>query len=64
MAEDIEPTPEEVVEDAQSQEEPEVEAHSAEAVLGLQGIEDASQAGVIDDPAAGSCSSCAGSLCS
>ncbi len=62
MAEEIEPTPEEVVEDAQS-EEPEVEAHSAEAVLGLQGIEDA-QAGIIDDPAAGSCSSCNGSLCS
>lgn len=63
MAEEIEPTPEEAVENAQSQEEPEVEAHSAEAVLGLQGIEDASQAGIIDNPAAGSCSSCLGSTC-
>ncbi|MEU3985182.1 hypothetical protein AB0F77_34815 [Streptomyces sp. NPDC026672] len=62
MADEIEPTAEESV--AQTEETPEVEAHSADEVLGLQGIDEASSTGVVDPGAgAGSCSSCIGSTC-
>lgn len=56
MAEDITPPAED------NAEAPEVEAHTAEEVLGLQGIsiEEAERLGVLSP---GSCSSCAGSLC-
>lgn len=62
MADEIEPTAEEIVETEATEEEPEVEAHSAEEVLGLQGISIDDETG-ISDPAAGSCSSCLGSTC-
>lgn len=47
----------------ETEETPEVEAHAAEEVLGLQGIsiDEAGREGLV---APGSCSSCAGSLCS
>ncbi|MFI5475818.1 hypothetical protein ACIA6D_37165 [Streptomyces cacaoi] len=62
MADELEPTAEDIVEGAETEEAPEVEAHSAEQVLGLQGISIEDETG-IDAPAAGSCSSCLGSTC-
>ncbi|MBM9508898.1 hypothetical protein [Actinacidiphila acididurans] len=62
MADDNEPTTEE------TEESPEVEAHTAETaeeVLDLQGIsiDQESRAGFTSPGQAGSCSSCVGSLC-